>query len=385
MNSGFRYLICLAVGLLSLFLPGCRSNDHEAPQSSQTSTNDEVILGSDSPKREYIKDKIVEPIQRPLMEPVTGKIVYDESNTARISSPVSGRVTGAIAALGDQIHSGDTLVEIDSPELGQAQSAYRDAVADLKLAKLNYERTKELFDNDIAPRKEWELMEDKLIHARSEAERARLKLANLGADNLRLDNRFVLHSPISGIVTERNINPGMEVRPDLPTPLFVISDLDQLWAQMDIFEKDIGLIHVGTAVLLEVPAYPGEEFKAAVSYISKVVDETTRTVKVRCIVPNLERKLLPAMFARLTVLSNIDDLSIVVPLDALFVEDESDWVYVNAGDYHYQLRPVKVGLRLKDRAVILSGLKPGERLVVNGALMLRAEQKTEQQAREGRQ
>lgn len=384
MDSGFRYLICLAVGLLSLFLPGCRSS-HEPPESRQTSTNDEVILGGDSPKRAYIKDKIVEPVQRPLMEPVTGKIVYDESNTARISSPVSGRVTGAIAALGDQIHSGDTLVEIDSPELGQAQSAYRDAVADLKLAKLNYERTKELFDNDIAPRKELELMEDKLIHARSEAERARLKLANLGANNLRLDNRFVLHSPISGIVTERNINPGMEVRPDLPTPLFVISDLDQLWAQMDIFEKDIGLIHVDTSVLLEVPAYPREEFKATVGYISKVVDETTRTVKVRCIVPNLERKLLPAMFARVTVLSNIDDLSIIVPLDALFVEDESDWVYVNTGDYHYQLRRVKVGLRLKDRAVILSGLEPGERLVVNGALMLRAEQKTERQAREGRQ
>jgi membrane fusion protein, heavy metal efflux system len=72
------------------------------------------------------------------------------------------------------------------------------------LAKLSYERTKGLFDNDIAPRKEWELMEDKLIHARSEAQRARLELANLGADNLRLDNRFVLHSLISGIVTERN-------------------------------------------------------------------------------------------------------------------------------------------------------------------------------------
>ncbi len=230
MNSGLRYLICLAVGLLSLLLPGCRSS-HEPPKSSQTSTNDEVILGGDSPKRKYIKDKTVEPIRRPLMEPVTGKIVYDESNTARISFPVSGRVTGVIAALGDQIHSGDTLAEIDSPELGQAQSAYRDAVADLKLA-------------------------------------------NLDADNLRLDNRFALHSPISGIVTERNINPGMEVRPDLPTPLFVISDLDQLWVQMDIFEKDIGLIHVGTTVLLEMPAYPGEEFKATVGYISKVVDET---------------------------------------------------------------------------------------------------------------
>jgi cobalt-zinc-cadmium efflux system membrane fusion protein len=76
MNSGFRYLICLAVGLLSLFLSGCQSSNHEPPKSSQGLHNDEVILGGDSPKREYIKDKIVESVQRPLMEPVTGKMLW---------------------------------------------------------------------------------------------------------------------------------------------------------------------------------------------------------------------------------------------------------------------------------------------------------------------
>jgi len=291
-------------------------------------------------------------------------------------------VIGAIAALGAYVRTGDALVELDSPELGQAQSDNAKAIADLNLANRTFRRIQELYDNGIAPRKEQEQAEDNLTHARSEAERARLKLVNLGVRNRRTDNRFVLHTPLSGTITERNINPGMEVRPDLTAPLFVISDLNQLWVQMDIFEKDIGLIHVGATVLLQVPAYPGEDFTATVGYISQIVDETTRTVKVRCILLNAEKRLLPAMFARITVQSDADDQAVVVPLNAIFAENESEWAYVNIGHYHYQKRPVTVGLRLKDRAVILDGLKPGDRLVVGGALLLRTEQDTEQQSGE---
>ena len=119
-----------------------------------------------------------------------------------------------------------------------------------------YQRIKELVDNGITPRKELDQAEDNLSHARNEAERARLKLANLGVRSRRTDNRFILHAPISGTITERNINPGMEVRPDLAAPLFVISDLDQLWVQMDIFEKDIGLIHVGANSIAARPGVP---------------------------------------------------------------------------------------------------------------------------------
>ncbi|MEO6432077.1 MAG: efflux RND transporter periplasmic adaptor subunit, partial [Nitrosospira sp.] len=235
MSARSFYMAQLAVGLLSLFLSGCQSRNHEPPQPVIAHPKDEVMLSSNSPKREYIKDEIIELVQRPLMDPVTGKITYDEAHTARVSSPITGRVIGAIAALGAHIRAGDALVEIDSPELGQAQSAYADAMSDLNLANRSFERTKELYDNGIAPRKEQEQSEDNLIRARSEAERARLKLANLGVRNRRPDNRFVLHSPVSGTITERNINPGMEVRPDLAAPLFVVSDLNELWVQMDIF------------------------------------------------------------------------------------------------------------------------------------------------------
>jgi cobalt-zinc-cadmium efflux system membrane fusion protein len=382
MDMKFLHITHLAAGLLSLSLLACQPQNKELPRQASPRPKDEVILSENSPKRQYIEETTVQLVQRPLMEPVAGKIVYDETHTVRVSSPIAGRVIGAIAPVGATVREDDVLAELDSPELGQAQSAYADALADLNLAERAYQRINELVDNGITPRKELDQAEDSLSRARSEAARARLKLANLGVRGKRTDNRFILHAPISGIITERNINPGMEIRSDLAAPLFIISDLSQLWVQMNIFEKDIGLIHVGAKVLLRVPAYPTESFTATVTYISQTVDETTRTVKVRCTLPNTDGRLLPAMYAAVEVQSGPDDLAIVAPLTALFTEDESEWVYVDIGDYHYQKRPVKVGLRPKDRAVILEGLKPGERLVIHGALLLRTEQDSERQSGE---
>jgi len=380
MKMKFFDSVRLAAGLLGLSLLACQPHNNEPQQKAVIPPKNEVILSPDSPKRAYIKEAIVELVRRPLMDPVTGKITYDETRTARVSSPIAGRVTGAIAALGAQVKAGDALAELDSPELGQAQSDYAGAQADLNLANRAFQRMQELYANGIAPRKDQEQAQDNLARARSEAERARLRLANLGVRNGRTDNRFALHAPVAGAITERNINPGMEVRPDLSDPLFVISDLSKLWVQMDIFEKDIGLIHVGAQVLVRVPAYPNEIFTATVSYIGQVVDETTRTVKVRCSLSNEEFRLLPAMYTAIEVQSAPNDRAVVVPLTALFTEEESDWLFVAVGDGHYQKRPVKAGLRLKDKAVILEGLNPGERLVVDGALLLRTEEDAEQDA-----
>ncbi|HEY8157196.1 MAG TPA: efflux RND transporter periplasmic adaptor subunit [Methylobacter sp.] len=380
MKMKFVDPIRLVAGLLVLSLLACQPHNNEPQHKTAALPKNEVILSPDSPKRAYIKEAIVELVRRPLMDPVTGKITYDETRTARVSSPIAGRVVGTIAALGAHVKAGDALAELDSPELGQAQSDYAGALADLNLAKRAFQRMQELYDNGITPRKEHEQAQDNLTRAGSEAERARLRLENLGVRTGRTDNRFVLHARIAGVVTERNINPGMEVRPDLTAPLFVISDLSQLWVQMDIFEKDIGLIHTGAQVLVRVPAYPGEIFTATVSYIGQVVEETTRTVKVRCTLPNDEFRLLPAMYTAIEVQSDPNDKAVVVPLTALFTEEESDWLFVALGDGHYQKRPVKAGLRLKDRAVILEGLNPGEHLVVDGALLLRTEEDAEQDA-----
>ena len=143
---------------------------------------------------------------------------------------------------------------------------------------------------------------------------------------------------------------------------------------MEVFEVNLSKIKIGQRLSVSVPAYPGEVFPATVQYIGQVLNETTRTVQVRCDLPNLDGRLLPGMYATITVESNSDDQAIVVPLTAVFTEENSDFVFVALDDNHYRQRPISLGLRLKDKAVVLQGLEPNERLVTEGALMLRAEE-----------
>jgi membrane fusion protein, heavy metal efflux system len=379
-----RMTVCLLLCLLFSTLSACRSTERE-PSNKAVISHDEVILSPSSPKWGYISESVVQPTQRPLMDPVNAKLVYDETHTVRISSPVSGRVHGKILDLGTRVAVGDALVGLDSPELGQAQADYAGAVADLNIAVRALQRTQELYDNKIAPKKDLELAQETVARLSSATDRARLLLANLGVKTKGTNNHFDLKAPIAGIITERNVNPGMEVKPDLSAPLFVISDLSRLWVMLDIFEKDIGLIQKGGRVIIKVPAYPSTDFTATVDYIGQVVSEDTHTIKVRCILPNPDDKLLPSMYASALIQSNPDDLGIVVPLGALFTEGESDWLFVSAGNGRYLKRPVTVGLRLKDRAVILEGLQAGESVVVKGGLLLRMEQDQELQTGEVRQ
>ena len=382
MKPLIRLILLLAIGLFAVFLLACHPQTEEKKPKLPDIPKDEVLLSPNSPKRGYIKEAIVSLSTRPLLDPVTGTVTYDETKTVRVTSPISGRVTGNIALLGAKLKAGEILAALDSPELGQAQSDYIKALADQNLAERTFNRLRELFEHGVAPRKDFDQAQDDAERTRGEAERARLKLANLGVKGSITDNRFSLLAPIAGEVTERNINPGMEVRPDLSTPLFVLSDLAHLWVLMDVFEKDIGLIRKGQQVLVKVQAYPDRSFPATVDYISRVVDQTSRTVKVRCLLPNPEKLLLPAMYSTVDVQSGPKDQGIVIPLGSLFTEGESDWVFVAIDNDHYLKRPVKVGLRLKDKAVISEGLKPGERLVVDGALLLRTEMDTEVQSGE---
>lgn len=379
--AGRLFRLPVLLLLLVFGLAACHQDDDQSkPAAAAPLPRDEILLPKDSSKRGYIREQKVEPVSAPVMEPVAGKIAYDETRTARISSPIAGRVVSAIPALGATVKAGDPLMELDSPDLGQAKEDYANAVADQRLAEETYKRARMLYEGDVLPRKELQQAEDNVARARNEVRRAKMRLHNLGVADDRINDRYVVRTPIAGTLTERHVNPGMEVRPDLPDPLFVVSDLRLLWVLMNVFEKDLGLIRPGKKVSVSVPAYPDRKFPATVEYIDKVVDEATRTVKVRCRLDNPDGKLLPAMYASVEVESDAENRAIVVPLSALFTEGEGDQVFVAIGDGHYKRRDVRVGLRLRDKAVIAEGLKPGEVIVSQGALMLRTEEANEEGA-----
>ena len=146
---------------------------------------------------------------------------------------------------------------------------------------------------------------------------------------------------------------------------------------MEVFEVNLGKIRLGQNLSISVPAYPKQTFPATVEYIGQVLDEKTRTVQVRCELPNPDGRLLPGMYATINVESAADEQAIVIPLTAVFTEGDADFVFVAVAENHYKQKPVELGLRLKNTAVVSSGLQAGEQLVTEGALMLRAEEEVE--------
>jgi membrane fusion protein, heavy metal efflux system len=364
--------------IMARLLTACsEATDKTLPAPQPQKTPGEVHLAADSPKKAYVKTVALSLTQHPLLEPLAGKVVYNESLTTRISSPVSGRVIATPAALGAHVQSGSILLELDSPDVADAEANFAKAQADVLLANRAFNRQQELYAGKAISLKELEQAQDNLTSARSDLKRSEDRLKNLHISERQSDGRFALRTSVSGVVVERNANPGMEVRPDREAPLFVISDLKQLTVLMEVFEVNLSKIKLGQRLSVSVPAYPGEIFPATVQYIAQVLDENTRTVQVRCNLPNADGRLLPGMYATITVESEPEDQAIVIPLTAVFTEGDSDYVFIALNEHHYQQRSVKVGLRLKDTAVITQGLKPGEQLVTEGALMLRAEEEVE--------
>ncbi len=364
--------------LVTAMLTACSdSSDKSPPVPQPPKVQGEVFLAPDSPKKAYVKTARLGLRQYLLLEPLAGKITYNESVTSRISSPVAGRVIGTPVALGTQVQTGSTLLELDSPDVAAAEADYAKAQADLTLASHAFNRQQELYAGKAVSRKELEQTQDDLSRARSDVQRAQQRLKNLRISVRQSDGRFALRSTVPGLVVERNVTPGMEVRPDRDAPLFVVSDIKKLTVLMAVFEVNLGKIRLGQKLSISVPAYPGEIFPATVQYIGQVLDEKTRTIQVRCELPNPDGRLLPGMYATITVESDPGDRAIVIPLTAVFTEGEADYVFIALDDNHYQQRQVKIGLRLKDEAVITQGLQPNEQLVTEGALTLRAEEEVE--------
>lgn len=367
--------------LLAATLMACTDSAEQVqPVAKTPAVPGEVYLAPDSPKKAYVKTAVLRLSQHPLLQPLVGKVVYNESQTARISSPLAGRVTGVPMALGTPLQVGATLLELNSPDAAAAEADFARAQADLTLATHAFNRQQALYAGKAIAKKELEQAQDDLTTARSELQRSQNRLQNLHLPSKQGNGVFALRTPIAGVVTERNVTPGMEVRPDLAAPLFVVSDIKKLTVLMEVFEVNLGKIKPGQRLSVSVPAYPGEIFPATVQYIGQVLDEATRTVQVRCDLPNPDSRLLPGMYATINVDSGPNDLGIMVPLTAVFTEDEANYVFIQLGDNHYQQRQIELGLRLKDQAVITSGLKAGELLVTEGALMLRAEEEVESES-----
>jgi membrane fusion protein, heavy metal efflux system len=357
-----RHLTCLAV---IIALAACGKEPELAKVAAVTTEGDRAIL-SEPDKADFLKSAIVKKDQGSTLR-LPGRLVWNEDHTVRVVPQLAGRIQKITVEIGSEVKAGQILATLSSPDYGQAQADASKAQADQQLAKHALERQRELHDAGIVADKDFQQTEAEATRAQAEADRASRRLAGLGGAS---DGSYILRSPLAGVVVERNLNPGLEFRPEQSSdPLFVVTDPTSLWIRLDASEADLAALKAGEKISLQVKQYPNERFAGVIRHVGDFVDPATRTIRVRGDVPNPDRRLKGGMFV--TALIELPPTqALLVPVAAVFLVDEQRFVFVEEATGRYLLRAVQAGPERDGRIEILSGVKEGEKVVIEGNLHL---------------
>ena len=367
-----RAVLVAAASVISVAMSACGDGDAKPDIARPRLENGQILFPEGSTQVSSFATDSVK-ASGPLRLRLTGRLVWDENRTVRMYPPFAGRVVQILVKVGERVARGQTLAKLASPDFGQAQADARRAQSDFALAEKNLNRLRELNAAGVSSRKD--LAAAEADYARADAERARAmaKVKLYGAGDYSVDQNFSLASPIDGVIVERNINPGQELRTDLQlanTPaMFVITDPTRLWVQLDAAENQLAALRSSKKITLRTAAWPDETFSAALDNISDFIDPATRTVKVRGTVENRERKLKGEMFV-MAELEEAPTADLQVPERALVLAGGSYFVYVEEKPGRYSRQEVKVDTVRDGIASIASGVKLGQKVVIEGNLFL---------------
>lgn len=306
---------------------------------------------------------------------ILGELKVNEDAYAEVAAPLAGRVTRVLAGIGDRVQQGAPLAELQSVELGRARAAVMAAVGRVTLARAALERKRALAAERIAPQREVQEAEAELAASEAEAAAADASLRALGAspDSSADSARFTLRAPVTGVVIARAVVVGQAIT-DASPALFKVANLSQLWLSVHAFERDAVRIKPGIGAEVVAAALPGRTIIGRVAQVGGQVDPESRTVPVRVVVANPDGVLRPGMSASARLA--IDDSTatiLTVPAGAL-QRIGSEWVvFIPRDPGHFEARRVGRGRDLDGQVEILQGLKAGERVVVDGSFVLKAE------------
>jgi cobalt-zinc-cadmium efflux system membrane fusion protein len=307
-----------------------------------------------------------------------GELAVDQSAYAEVGAPVAARVTRLLVNTGDAVGEGQTLAELTSPELGRERAEYLSAAARVKLAEAALERKRGLAAEKIVPLREVQEAESAAGEARAALRASRAAIAAFGVEPPTDDgdgatsSTFVLRAPLSGSVIERAAVVGQMLDP--ASPAFKIGDLSRLWLTVHAFERDAVRIRQDVEARLVFPALPGQDFDGNVRVVGRQVETESRTVPVRIDVLNRANLLRPGMSASATLPVGETGTPILTVPVASVQRVRNEWcVFLPKDANHFEIRRIGRGRDLGAEVEVLSGLRAGETVVVDGAFLLKAQ------------
>ncbi len=302
-----------------------------------------------------------------------GEITTDPDRTARVSSPVAGRLEQVWLSEGSPVKKGDKLATIRVPELGRIRGAQLAAAARAKAAHANADRLADLAKNRLTS-------EQAALDARAEADAQSAEahalgeqLAAMGTGASGSPSLLTLRAPVAGVVVSRDAVVGQPVAAD--QVLGTVADLSEMWFLARVFEKDLASIKVGAAVDVQLNAYAAEHFAGVIELIGQQIDPVARTVTARVRLKNRDGLLRLGLFGSALVSipgEDTDEARLVVPQDAVTDVAGKSVVFVQQTDGDFEMHPVVLGRSAPGRVDVLSGLRENERVVSEGVFSLKS-------------
>jgi len=308
-----------------------------------------------------------------------GQIAVDADTTTQVFSPYSGRVVRVMAGIGDKVRSGAPLVSLDASENLDAQSALITALSQTRLERLIEARRHAAYDSHGGSLQDWQQAQADLTAAEATLSAARGRLRVLGSSDAQIqaleaagavNPATTINSPITGLVTDRQIGPGQVVQSSDATAIFTVADLSTVWLLCAVRDSDAAAVAPGQVILIHVQALPEHDYRATVQSVGAEVDATTHRVVVRATVPNTDGRLKPSMLASSEIITSADTQAPGVPEAAIVREGDQAHVWVVHADGVLQERAVQTGRTSGALTEVRQGLAAGERIVTGGSLFI---------------
>jgi cobalt-zinc-cadmium efflux system membrane fusion protein len=387
-------LLILGVIVALIFIlrgkPASKAKDTKAEDPNVVELSPEAQRNANLGLASVGEQKIQEMIK------ATGVVSPDETRVAHIYPLAQGIAEKPYVRLGDHVQAGQALLLYDNIELGETVGEHLSLhgevdkeKAQLQVARKSVERANTLIGveaispRDFELRKAEELQAEAAVQskeaelARSEEKLHRFGLTEEQVQRLRVSgeghrtaSHNTLRAPFAGIITKYDVSQGESVARD--KELFTLVDTSSVWVLGDIYEKDLGRVPGHGDCLVTVSSYPDERFRGRITYLSDFLDPSSRTAKLRCVVANKDGRLKLEMFADVFIPTTSATAAAVVPGAALQDIEGKPVVFVQRDATHFEKREVTLGERGEQETQILTGVRPGEKVVTAGSFYLKS-------------
>jgi len=370
---------------ITIFISGCGKVENESKKdtgskSMEKEKTETVILSKESQEQINLGTEIVKEEQYSEFIKIPAVVVTDQNYEAQVGPIVAGRVKKVFANVGSYVNAGQTLMLIEGLEIGVLKADFLKAKTTLNFTEQEYNRQKSLSEQNAGSQKN--LISSKTEYEKAVAEFNAMdkKIHSIGLkDEDIINDKNELHSagdlaiksPISGVIVERNVVVGQYTESSFIA--FRILNTKSLLVDGQIYESDYNKLGNSKSVEFKTSSLPNEVFLCDITYKGQLIDEKTRTIKIRAKVNNPRNKLLPQMFGDLIIKSSENKKSIFVSSSTIHKDNEQSFVFIQVNDSTFKMIEVKTGVELDEKVEIISGLRENEKIVTNGVFELKSE------------